>query len=207
MLQQILFYKELGFELQIIKDIITQPSFDIIEALKSHRNKLLKKKSQINILLDNIEKTIAHHEGRIAMSDNEKFNGFKQQMIDENEKQYGKEIRDKYGNEVVNQSYQKLKNMSKEEFEKLQNVQDELYSTLKLAMETNDPASELAQKAAKLHKEWLCFYWPKYNKEAHRNLAQMYVDDERFKKYYDNIHPKCAEFLRDAIIIFTQKNT
>jgi hypothetical protein len=30
----------------------------------------------------------------------------------------------------------------------------------------------------------------------------MYCDDERFRKYYDNIAPGCAEFLRDAIKIY-----
>jgi len=33
----------------------------------------------------------------------------------------------------------------------------------------------------------------------------MYVDDKRFKKYYDDIYPGCAEFLRDAIIVYANK--
>ena len=33
-------------------------------------------------------------------------------------------------------------------------------------------------------------------------LAQMYVDDHRFKKYYDDIAVGCAEFLNDAIKIY-----
>ena len=33
------------------------------------------------------------------MSDSEKFAGFKQRMIEENEKKYGREIREKYGDE------------------------------------------------------------------------------------------------------------
>ncbi len=31
----------------------------------------------------------------------------------------------------------------------------------------------------------------------------MYVDDERFKAYYDDENPGKAEFLRDAIFIYT----
>jgi len=31
----------------------------------------------------------------------------------------------------------------------------------------------------------------------------MYVEDERFKAYYDKIKPGIAEFLRDAILIYT----
>lgn len=39
--------------------------------------------------------------------------------------------------------------------------------------------------------------------EAHANLIQMYVDAERFKAYYDKVDPKGAEFLRDAVFIYT----
>jgi hypothetical protein len=50
--------------------------------------------------------------------------------------------------------------------------------------------------------QWLCFYWDKYTKEAHRGVAQMYTEDERFTEYYDKIAPGCAVFLRDAINIY-----
>jgi len=46
---------------------------------------------------------------------------------------------------------------------------------------------ELAQKVCALHKEWLEYFWNHYSKEAHLGLAQTYVDDPRFKKYYDAI--------------------
>ena len=71
------------------------------------------------------------------------------------------------------------------------------------AFKTGDPAGELAQKAADLHKQWLTYYWKEYSKEAHAGLAQMYVDDERFTAYYDKEQPGTAEFLRDAIHIYT----
>lgn len=97
-------------------------------------------------------------------------------------------------------------NMTQAEYQELQKLQNELMETLAAAFQTGDPASELAQKAARLHKEWLCFYWPQYSKEAHANLAQMYVDDERFTAYYDQEQPGTAAFLRDAILIYTGMN-
>ena len=75
--------------------------------------------------------------------------------------------------------------------------------TLSQAFALGDPASDIAQKAAELHKQWLCFYWKEYSKDAHAGLAQMYVDDERFTAYYDKEQPGTAEFLRDAIHIYT----
>lgn len=61
----------------------------------------------------------------------------------------------------------------------------------------------MAQKAAELHRQWLTCFWDSYTKEAHAGVAQMYVDDERFKAYYDKEEPGTAEFLRDAILIYT----
>jgi len=202
-LQQILFYRELGISLDNIKDIITNSSFDSAEALKEHLGKLLSKKEQLEILIANVEKTIAASEGRISMSDKEKFEGFKQKMIDENEEKYGSEIREKYGKETINESNKKMKNMTKDEYEKIQKLSEEVNEALRLAFENGDPAGELSQKACELHKEWLLKFWPKYSKEAHMGLAQMYVDDERFTKYYDKIAPGCAVFLRDAMRIYT----
>ena len=80
---------------------------------------------------------------------------------------------------------------------------EEVKTVLAEAFQTGDPAGELAQKAAALHKQWLMHYWDSYSPEAHANLAQMYVDDERFTAYYDAKQPGTAAFLRDAIYIFT----
>ena len=44
-LQQILFYRELGFSLDETKDILDDPDYDYIQALKKHREKLWSEKS------------------------------------------------------------------------------------------------------------------------------------------------------------------
>ncbi|MFP5112201.1 MerR family transcriptional regulator [Bacillaceae bacterium C204] len=202
-LQQILFYRELGISLESIKEIVTAPSFDGSAALKEHRKKLLEKKEQLEMLIANVEKTIAVTEGRMKMSNKEKFEGFKKKMIDENEKKYGNEIREKYGDEAVNKSNAKLQNMTQAQYDEVTKLAELVAETLAEAFKTRDPAGELAQKAAELHKQWLCYYWNEYSKEAHAGLAQMYVDDERFTAYYDKEQPGTAEFLRDAIHIYT----
>ncbi|WP_027625786.1 MerR family transcriptional regulator [Clostridium lundense] len=203
MLQQILFYKELGISLENIKEIIASPSFDREKALREHHQKLLEKRMQLDLLIANVNKTIETIEGRTIMNDKEKFKGFKQKLIDDNEKKYGKEIREKYGNKVIDESNKKLNNMSKEEYKKITELENEIMETLYLAFKTSNPSGELAQKAADLHRQWISFYWNNYSKEAHAGLAQMYVDDERFKAYYDKKQTGMAEFLRDAILIYT----
>lgn len=202
-LQQILFYRELGMSLESIKHIVTLPSFDGTEALREHHGKLLVKREQLDGLITNVQKTIALNEGGIMMTDKEKFEGFKQKLVDDNEAKYGEEIREKYGDETINKSNQKLKGMSQEQHDEVTKLATVLMETLHAAFKTSDPAGKLAQKAVDLHREWLCFYWDGYTKEAHAGLAQMYVDDPRFTAYYDEKQPGTAEFLRDAVHIYT----
>lgn len=202
-LQQILFYRELGMSLKVIKEIVNAPSFNREKALREHREKLLQKRKQLDLLIANVEKTIAATEGRIKMSDQEKFEGFKQRILEENERKYGQEIRAKYGHEAVERSYQKFKAMTQEQYQELTELSTKLMETLEAAYQTGDPGGELAQNAADLHRQWLCYYWDRYSPEAHAGLAQMYVDDERFTAYYDQKQPGLAAFLRDAIFIYT----
>jgi hypothetical protein len=137
------------------------------------------------------------------MSDKEKFEGFKQKLIDDNERKYGQEIREKYGEEAVQFSYQKLKNMSEEQYAQTEKLTESVNDAIRLAYENGDPGGELAMQACELHKQWLMQYWQQYSPEAHMGLAQMYVADERFTAYYDKIAPGCTVFLRDAMRIFT----
>jgi DNA-binding transcriptional MerR regulator len=203
LLQQILFYKELGIKLETINQIVTSPTFDEAKALADHRSQLLDKRAQLDLLIANVEKTISSKGGEIEMTNNEKFEGFKQKMIDQNEKTYGKEIREKYGDETVNKSNAKVKNMTQSQHDEVKRLSEEVQTTLAEAFKTGDSSSDLAQRAADLHKQWLMYFWSEYSKEAHENLAQMYVDDERFTMYYDKEVPGTAEFLKDAIHVYT----
>lgn len=204
-LQQIMFYRKLGFPLETIKEIMANPLFDERKALQDHLKHLLEKRKQIDLLIKNVHHTIENLEGRRNMTDQEKFIGFKKQLIEENEKKYGKEIREKYGDTTVDASNAKLMNLSEKEYAEVTELAESINKLLAEAMKTQDPTGELAQKVADMHKQWLTYYWNDYSKEAHQGLAQMYVDDKRFKAYYDKIAPDAAEFLRDAIFVYTGK--
>lgn len=202
-LQQILFYRELGLDLEGIKKIINDPSFDGPAALREHQGRLLEKRRQLDLLINNVEKTISAKKGMSQMADNEKFEGFKKTLVEENERQYGEEVRAQYGDEMIEGSNAKTLNMSEKQYEEFQRVESEVLDALAAACETGDPAGPLAQKAAELHKQWLMFTWPSYSKEAHAGLAQMYADDPRFSAYYEKVKPGAAEFLRNAIQVYT----
>src|SRR5678815_3949971 len=75
-LQQILFYRELGFELKQIKRILSRPDFDKIAALESHRKVLQKNLAKTRELIQTIDKTIEHLKGTKKMKSRELFEGF-----------------------------------------------------------------------------------------------------------------------------------
>jgi len=201
-LQQILLYRDLGFPLDDIKSLLSDSGFDRELAFIKHLAELKKKRERLDALIGNVTKSIAVMKGETTMSDKEKFEGFKQSLIDENEKIYGAEIREKYGDQIVDDSNAKLKGMTQEQHDDSVRLSLEVEDALKAAFDTGDPAGELAQKACGLHRKWLCIMYPKYSKEYHKSMGEMYVADERFKVFYDKIVPGCAEFLRDAINIY-----
>ncbi len=203
-LQQILLYRDMGLPLADIKRLMTSPSFDEMSALRAHRERLLHKQRQLTVLLDTVEKTIARQEGRIHMTDREKFEGFKEKMLSENENAYGDEVRAKYGPARAAAANDMFRRMTPEQYEQVQALSAQLTEVLSVAMKTGDPAGALGQQAAALHKKWLCHFWPSYDKDAHAGLAQMYVDDERFTAYYDKNEAGTASFLRDCIHIYVK---
>ena len=75
-LQQILFYRELGFELKQIKKILGRRDFEKVAALQSHRKVLEKNLARTRQLIETIDKTIQHLKGKKKMKTEEMFAGF-----------------------------------------------------------------------------------------------------------------------------------
>jgi len=75
-LQQILFYRELGFELKQIQRILGRADFEKVAALQSHRKVLQKDVSRTRKLIETIDKTIEHLKGTKKMKTEEMFVGF-----------------------------------------------------------------------------------------------------------------------------------
>ena len=75
-LQQILFYRELGFELKQIKKVLDRPEFENVGALQAHREVLEENISRTRALLDTIDNTLRHLKGNTEMRSEEMFKGF-----------------------------------------------------------------------------------------------------------------------------------
>lgn len=200
-LQQIMFYRSMNMKLSDIKEIISNPNFEVEKALEKHEEELIKRRKEIDELIKTVQKTIKNKKGEIEMSDKEKFEGFKKEKIEDNEKKYGKEIREKYGEETVKESNKKFMNLKEEDFNKMGNIEKELFDLLKVILESNNIEGEEGKKVYELHRAWLSFTWPKYTKEAHIGLANMYLQDERFESYYnERVDKGATKILRDCIV-------
>lgn len=204
-LQQILLYRSMDIKLEEIQNIISNSNFDICQSLIEHRKSLISRRSQLDQLILTVEKTIEYKKGEISMSNKEKFEGFKKERLEENESKYGKEIRDKYGKETVEASNKKFMNMSEEDFNKMNKIEEEIFKGLLEVVNTGDLGSEVAKEVYENHKKWLNFTWSSYSKDAHVGLAEMYVADERFAKYYnDKAGKEVVNTLRDIIVKYAK---
>ena len=199
-LQQILFYKERGMELKQIKKIIYQKDFDIMAALREHLLELEEKRNHMEALIQTVEQTIRSMKGEYDMSDQEKFQAFKERVVRENEEKHGAEIREKYGDEEMDAANRKVLDMTEEEYERFQNLGEEIRIQLQDAVRGGaNPEDECGRRVGALHKEWLGKTWKQYTKEAHAAIGNLYISDERFKMYYDKEVNGCAKFLESAI--------
>lgn len=199
-LQQILLFRELGFSLQRIKEIIQSPSFDRKEALILHRKMLLEKRRRIDQMLENVDRTLKHMQGEMKMTNEERFRGF-----DFSHNPYEKEARDRWGDEAVDTANAKLAKMNKTEQRSLSEAMETIYSRL-ADLRHGSPASKEAQAAIG---EWYAMLnrnFGSYSLQAFAGLGQLYVSDERFTENIDKFGEGLAQFMADAMTIFADNS-
>lgn len=203
-LQQILLYRELELPLEEIRTILEDPTFDRQAALQSHLAALEERRERMDRLIETVKRTLLDEKGEIEMTDQERFEGFKKEMVEKNENQYGKEVREKYGPHALEESGKKLMGLSGEAYRKWKALDEEILSALAAAVRAGeDPAGKEGQRIAELHRQWLEVTLPQYTPRIHRGIAAMYVEDQRFTAYYDREVSGCAQFLRDAVAAMT----
>ena len=206
LLQQILFYRERGLSLEKIRFILYDENFDMLKALNEHLTELENRRERLSKLIDTVKDTIASVKGEFIMRDSEKFEAFKKDIVDQYEKLYGEEAREKYGDSEVDMAVNKVLSLSKEDYEKFQTLGKKVMEALKAAVISKaSPESETGRSVASLHKEWLGYSWKDYTEQKHKGVVSLYVQDERFKKYYDREQDGCADFLLAAVDFWAEK--
>ena len=129
------------------------------------------------------------------------FERCKRAAMAENERRYGAEVRERFGDAAMDASARHMLGMTEADHARWAELGAEILERVKTAVERGlDPSGTEGASVCALHREWLTFTWPAYSAEAHRGLAEMYVADARFRAYYDRTLAGCAQWLRDAIV-------
>jgi DNA-binding transcriptional MerR regulator len=195
-LQQILFYRELGIPLEDIKKIMGRRDFDVLGALRSHKEALQKQVTRLNRLINTVDNTINHLKGNTMMSDKAYFEGFSE----EEQQKYAAEAEELYGAESVRDSNRKWKAYSSAKKEAIMAEGQAVYTDMIAAMPKGAASSDVQAIVERWRKHLAYFWTPKPDQLL--ALANGYNDDPRFKANFDKMHPQLAEFMREAVRVY-----
>lgn len=197
-LQQILFFRELDFPLNEIKEIMMNPNYNKVEALNNHKKLLIEKRKRIDGLIELINKSI---KGDNDMS----FKEFDNSKIEENKRKYAEEAKKRWGNTDAYKSYEK----------KTKNYDENSWNTINKGMEEilkefaenrdKDVNSDIVQSLVEKLKDYITLNFYDCTKEILSGLGLMYVGDERFKNNIDRFGEGTANFMSKAITVYCSK--
>ncbi|MDZ5471593.1 MerR family transcriptional regulator [Bacillus sp. 31A1R] len=205
-LQQILFFKEIGFNLQEIKEVLDSPNFDRRTALLEHKQILQKKRSRLDEMIQTVEKTIQSIEGGIKMENKEMFKGFSMRDIEEHKEKYSEEAKQKYGKELVESVEEKTNNYSENDWQSIQSKTDDIYSRIYKRMNFG-PSDEEVQKSVGEWRQLITDHFYDCTIDIFRGLGDLYVNDPRFTKNIDKHGEGLAAFLREAIHVYCNSHS
>lgn len=200
-LQQILFFRELGFNLQEIKEILGSTSFDKKEALVSHRKLLCEKKRRLEKIIETVDKTLKMIEGGSKMEKKEMFNAFDMAQIEEYKKKYAKEVREKYGNKVVDECENRVFKYTEKEWSEIAARSGEIFNSIAANMDKGPSANEVQKSVGELRQYFTDNFY-NCTPEIFRGLGDLYVYDQRFTENIDKYKEGLAKFLREAMHIY-----
>jgi DNA-binding transcriptional MerR regulator len=202
-LQQILFFRELEFPLEKIKEIMLSPGFDSLEALSDQQKLLEVKKKRIEQLLQTITTTIESLKGGVRMTDDTTFSAFN----DPTYQAHKDEVEKRWGNtDAYKQSKQRVGKMSKADLERVKAEAEDISRTAAELMVKgfSCDSPEVQKQVERFYKHLHNFYDPSY--EMFKGLGQMYVDDPRFTEVYEKRAKGFAVFMRDAMVFYADKH-
>ena len=196
-LQQILFYRELGVPLEQIGRILSAPEHDRTEALKKHRTLLELKRRRLDDMLRLVDKTIG---GNIMYSERPKPTQTDWEAV---KNQYAQEAAERWGNtEAFLESREKHKDYTPEKEAQIQAEMEEIFAAFG---QCADPEGAEAQALVKR--------WQAHSSQYHFTstarilacLGQMYPGDPRFQENLDKYGPGTAQKMSAAIAAYCKK--
>jgi DNA-binding transcriptional MerR regulator len=203
-LQQILFFKELGFALNDIQRLLSQNDFDNIRALNAHRKILEDEIVRKNDLITTIDKTIQHLRGKEAMTDKELYYGFDKKLPKSN--QYTCIARGTPAEKMLEHFKKDDVIWSDQEWSDFKNEVDMLDKAIaKLISKNAKPESEEVQALIQIHYELQSNFF-NLTHDAYLALIHMYEDDDAtIKTFFEAYHPKMQKFICEAMRHYASK--
>ncbi len=198
-LQQILFFRELGFALAAIRRIMLDPGFDRRRALAAQRTLLAAKARHTQAMLTAIDEALdALGKGTIMDGDEmfEVFGGF-------DPKDYEDEARERWrGTDAYAESARRTTAYGKADWRRIKAESDEITAAFGTALDQGlDPASESVQAIVERHWQHLSLWFYTPTPEMYAGLGDLYVNDPRFTANIDKGHAGLASFQRRAMYI------
>ncbi len=199
-LQQILLLRDLGLSLDVVGEVIAhrdehRDEQDAIEVLAKHKEWLVKEQLRLSQLVHTVDATIDNLKRGGEMSPEKVFEGFERNP-------YEAEARERWGDEAVDASYQRMRGWTDADAEKARTGYLRVHEGLAALKAEGVAVTELSvQELIQLHYEVTCLFWTP-TREAYKGLGQMYVDDERFRQNIGSGDDPLVEYLRDAMTVY-----
>lgn len=208
-LQQILFWRELGFSLEQIKQLVNQPGFDRRQALQTQINLLQERARHFQRLADLAQDTLESEKGVKKMNSEELFRAFNYERMMEDQKQYEAEVEERWGNtDAYRISKERTSKYTREDWEKINSIQMENMKELAQLYQAEaayDEPRVLAVVTRNL--QFINDHFYPCSLEMFSCLGSMYITDERFTAFYDRIAPGLAAYYNEAIQHYCIKNS
>ncbi len=208
-LQQILFFKELGFSLKQIQKVLGRDDFDQLSALYSHRKSLNQEWEKIGQLLKTIDKTIKHLKGKKKMKDKEIFDGFNITLVKKAKEGTPYFAAEEIVGKSVKNPTKNVQDVEKREkafYEKTTKTAHAIFKELVNCIEKGlEPNSDAVQRIIKKHHIFI-EQLQNATQEVYVAMAQLYQEHPEFRKQLDPFHPQLAEYMAQAMREFADQN-
>ncbi|MFH8369103.1 MerR family transcriptional regulator [Streptomyces sp. NPDC018031] len=205
-LQQILFYRELGFPLDQVADILDDRARGAgpMEHLRRQHALLTGRIEQLRRMAAAVEQAMEARRMGIELTPEEKFEVFG----DFDPEEHAEEAERRWGDsDAYRESRRRTAGYTKEDWLRIKGEADDLNRRLVALMESGaPPESEAAMDLAEEHRAQIARHYYDCGYEMHTGLAEMYVTDPRFTATYEAISPGLAVYVRDAIVANAVRN-
>ncbi|MEU6234285.1 MerR family transcriptional regulator [Kitasatospora sp. NPDC047058] len=197
-LQQILFYRELGFPLEEIAAILDDHSVGPREHLRRQHRLLTERITHLQELAAAVEHAMEAKKMGIQLTPEEKFEifgeSYREEWEDEAEQRWG-------DTEAWTQSQRRTAEYGKADWQRIKAEADALNARLVEAFTAGEPADGgPAMDLAEVHRQHICDNFYDCTFEIHRGIAGMYLADPRFTEVYEQLAPGLARWLHDAML-------